>query len=254
MREALGVAPARGRGKIGVDLDAARTCQWADEFDAVRGDPREIAFVAAHRLLACVEASEFEQRLDKPTHRLRGSLDGLEGLTLLLAQALAGEAVLRVGEHDGGGRAQFVRGVGGEACLLAVEASHFFEWGGKQLDGRSTFAEKRPGWAAPIHDLLAKRGGAVVFHGHDHLYVRGERDGVIYQLVPQPGHSRFDNTRSAEEYGYKSGVIAGASGIMRIGVSAEKAVVDYVRAYPVEAESAESKTGSVSHSYEVRPR
>lgn len=135
-----------------------------------------------------------------------------------------------------------------------VEASHFFEWGGAELDGRDTFAEKRPGWAAPIHELLAKHGGAVVFHGHDHLYVRCERDGVIYQLVPQPGHSRYDNIRSAEEYGYKSGVIVGASGILRVEVSAEKAVVDYVRAYPVEAENAERKTGSISHSYRVRPR
>ncbi len=135
-----------------------------------------------------------------------------------------------------------------------VEASHFFEWGGKELDGTSTFTEKRPGWAAPIHDLLAKRGSCVVFHGHDHIFVRGERDGVVYQLVPQPGHSRNDNTRNADEYGYKSGVKFGASGIMRVSVSPEKAVVDYVRAYPAAAESAERKSGSVTYSYEVRPK
>ena len=135
-----------------------------------------------------------------------------------------------------------------------VEASHFFEWGGKELDGRDTFAEKRPGWAAPIHDLLAKRGGCVVFHGHDHIFVRAERDGVVYQLVPQPGHSRSDNTRNADEYGYKSGVKFGASGIMRVNVSPEKAVVDYVRAYPDSAENAERKTGAVTYSYEVRAR
>lgn len=135
-----------------------------------------------------------------------------------------------------------------------VEASPFFEWGGKDLDGRDSFAEKRPGWAAPIHDLLAKHGGAIVFHGHDHFYVHAERDGVTYQLVPQPGHERFDNTRNADEYGYKSGVIAGASGILRVSVSPEKAVVDYVRAYPATAESATRKTGSVTHTYEIRPR
>jgi hypothetical protein len=81
-----------------------------------------------------------------------------------------------------------------------------FEWGGKELDGRNTFAQRRPGWPAPIHELLVQNGGSIVFHGHDHLYVRGERDGIIYQLVPQPGHSRYDNTRSAAEYGYASGV------------------------------------------------
>lgn len=135
-----------------------------------------------------------------------------------------------------------------------VEASHFFEWGGAELDGTKTFAEKRPGWAAPIHDLLAKRGGCVVFHGHDHFYVHAQRDGVTYQLVPQPGHERVDNTRTADEYGYKAGVIAGASGILRVSVSPEKSVVDYVRAYPANAEDAAHKTGAVTHSYEVLPR
>ena len=122
-----------------------------------------------------------------------------------------------------------------------AEASHFFEWGGKELDGRSTFAQKRPGWPAPIHDLLAKRGRVIVFHGHDHLYVRAERDGVIYQEVPQPGHAR-GTTRSAEEYGYKSGVILPSSGILRVLVTPREAAVDYVKADP---------PGTVAHRYTV---
>ena len=71
----------------------------------------------------------------------------------------------------------------------------------KDLNGQDTFAEHRVGWPAPIHDLLARRGGVVVFHGHDHLYVHGERDGVVYQEVPQPGHPH-PSTRSAGDYGY----------------------------------------------------
>lgn len=71
--------------------------------------------------------------------------------------------------------------------------------------------------------------------------------------MPQPGHSRFDNIRSAEEYGYKSGVIAGASGILRVNVSARQALVEYVRAYPTNAENSERKTGAVSHRYTVAP-
>jgi len=94
----------------------------------------------------------------------------------------------------------------------------------------------------------------VVFHGHDHLYAQQEKDGVIYQLVPQPGHSRFDNIRSAEEYGYKSGVIQGASGMLRISVTPEKALVEYVRAYPDSAENDSRKTGAVTHRYTVAPR
>jgi 3',5'-cyclic AMP phosphodiesterase CpdA len=135
-----------------------------------------------------------------------------------------------------------------------AEAAAFFEWGGRDLDGRDSFAQKRPGWAAPIHALLMQRGGGVVvFHGHDHLYAQQERDGIVYQLVPQPGHTRYDNTRSAEEYGYKSGVIAGASGILRVKVAPEESVVEYVRAYPTNAENSTRKTGAVTHRYTVAP-
>ena len=135
-----------------------------------------------------------------------------------------------------------------------AEAAAFFEWGGRDPDGRDSFAQKRPGWAAPIHSLLLRRGGGVVvFHGHDHLYAQQERDGIIYQLVPQPGHSRFDNTRRAAEYGYTSGVIAGASGILRVRVSAAETLVEYIRAYPTGAENATRKTGAVTHHYTVAP-
>ena len=130
-----------------------------------------------------------------------------------------------------------------------AEASEFFEWGGRDLDGRDAFAQHRPGWPMPVHRLLVQNHVSAVFHGHDHLYAQQERDGVIYQLVPQPGHSRIDNTRSAAEYGYKSGVIQGASGILRVNVSPERAQVEYVRAYPDAAESALRRTGSVSHEY-----
>ncbi len=134
-----------------------------------------------------------------------------------------------------------------------AEASHFFEWGGKEIDGRETFAQKRPGWPMPVHALLVKHRVSAVFHGHDHLYAQQERDGIVYQLVPQPGHSRTDNTRSASEYGYKSGVIAGASGILRVNVSPERALVEYVRAYPERAESETRRTGAVTHRYTMWP-
>jgi 3',5'-cyclic AMP phosphodiesterase CpdA len=143
--------------------------------------------------------------------------------------------------------------VGGEAPegRGGAEAAAFFEWGGRDLDGRDTFAQHRPGWPAPIHALLVQYHVSAVFHGHDHLYAQQERDRIVYQLVPQPGHSRNDNIRSAAEYGYKSGVIAGASGILRVSVSPERALVEYVRAYPDAAESASRKTGSVTHRYEI---
>ena len=125
-----------------------------------------------------------------------------------------------------------------------VEASRFFEWGGRDLDGQETFAQHRPGWRTPIHDMLAKRGGVVVFHGHDHLYVHGERDGVVYQEVPQPGHPR-PSTRSAEEYGYRSGTILPGSGILRVEVSPATVTVQYVKA---------DTQGSVADAYTVKAR
>jgi predicted phosphodiesterase len=132
-----------------------------------------------------------------------------------------------------------------------AEASHFFEWGGCDLDGKDTFKEHRPGWGMPIHALLVKYGVSVVFHGHDHFYARQERDGIIYQLVPQPGHQKADNRGSPDEYGYKSGVIQGASGIIRISVSNDKCVVEYVRAYPAKSEGNGYKTGSTSEPYKL---
>ena len=71
--------------------------------------------------------------------------------------------------------------------------------------------------------------------------------------MPQPGHSRFDNTRSAEGYGYKSGVIQGASRILRVQVSAGETSVEYVRAYPASAESETRTPGAMSHRYTVAP-
>ena len=132
--------------------------------------------------------------------------------------------------------------------------SHLFEWGGRELDGRNTFAQRRPGWPAPIHDLLVKHGASIVFHGHDHLYVREERDGIVYQEVPQPGHSRSDNTRSAAEYGYSGGVLQGNSGILRVSVGPTNTLVEYVRAYPAAVKDTTHKDGAVTHRYSLAPR
>ena len=110
-----------------------------------------------------------------------------------------------------------------------AEASVFYEWGGENRDGTPGFAAHRPGWAMPIHQLLVANHVTAVFHGHDHLYVRQERDGILYQEVPQPGESREGNTRSATEYGYKSGMLLGSSGHLRVRVSADSTSVEYVR-------------------------
>ncbi len=138
--------------------------------------------------------------------------------------------------------------VGGKdrQCRGGSEVAPFYEWGGKNADGTDGFASHRPGWAMPIHALLVTNRVSAVFHGHDHLYVRQDLDGIVYQECPQPGDPR-GSTRSAAEYGYKSGDILGSSGYLRVMVSAQQAKVDYLRI-------AVGKADSIAHTYVIVPR
>lgn len=147
--------------------------------------------------------------------------------------------------HLVGGKGKDARG--------GAEASVLYEWGGKSPEGEALFAQKRSGWPLPIHDLLRQHRVQAVFHGHDHLYVHQEREGIVYQEVPQPGHPRYDNTRSAEEYGYQSGTLQGSSGHLRVSVGPERATVEYVRAYLSADEREGRRNGTVSHRYELTP-
>jgi hypothetical protein len=132
-----------------------------------------------------------------------------------------------------------------------VEVAELWEWGGKNVAGEVEFAKNRPGWEMPIHDLLVKHGVTIVFHGHDHLFVKQDLDGIVYQEVPQPGHSRSGNINSAKEYGYLSGEIQSSSGYIRVRVEPDEIRADYVRTYLPEAESQHKRNGDVSFSYKV---
>lgn len=131
------------------------------------------------------------------------------------------------------------------------EAAPFWEWGGKGASGKDEFDQRRPGWGKPIHQMLVEHSVNIVFHGHDHMFIKQDLDGIVYQLVPQPGHPR-SGTKSAKEYGYLSGEVQGSSGHVRVRVSGDSARVDYVRAYLPEAESGGRMNGEVSHSYQIQ--
>lgn len=118
---------------------------------------------------------------------------------------------------------QGVEGRGG------AEASRWWEWGGRTYEGGDDFAARRPGWPAPIHELLRRAGPTVVFHGHDHFYAHQERDGVVYQLVPQPGHPGGDAAQMAAAYGYERGDFLPSPGHVRVRVGPDAATVEYVR-------------------------
>ena len=132
-----------------------------------------------------------------------------------------------------------------------TRAASFTEWGGNNADGSAGFAEHRPGWSMPIHDLLVANRVTAVFHGHDHLYAKEDLDGIVYQEVPQPGFPGLGDPRSAAEYGYTEGVILGSSGHLRVTVSPEQVKTEYVRAYLPKDENAERVNGQVGHSYNI---
>ena len=137
---------------------------------------------------------------------------------------------------------------GNEEGRGGAEFAGLYEWGGLNKDGSNGFESKRPGWGKPIHKLLVDTGVNIFFHGHDHFFAKQEKDGVIYQEVPQPSCRNTREPRQAEEYGYKDGIIQGNSGYLRVSVSPENAGVDYIRFLN------SSSIGEVSYSYSFKSK
>ena len=117
--------------------------------------------------------------------------------------------------------------VGDAQSRGGVEIAKFNEWGGLNKDGTPGFAANRPGWAKPIHQLLIDNKVGFVFKGHDHLYVKQELDGIIYQTVPQPSHP--GEKLDVKQYGYLSGKGIGGSGFLKVSTSGRNANVDFVK-------------------------
>lgn len=125
----------------------------------------------------------------------------------------------------------------GAAAIVGRE-----EWGGTVAE----FQAKRPGWAKPIHQLMADTGVTIFFQGHDHLYAREKVDGVVYQEVPNPGDNSYF-AYNCDAYAPGSVSWPGApgygaydaawsvrmpnTGFLDVEVSPEKVTVSYVRTY-----------------------
>jgi len=131
----------------------------------------------------------------------------------------------------------------------AIELSYDYEWGGKDPKGSTTFEKERPNWALPIHDLMVKNKVSIFFQGHDHIFVTQERDGIIYQSMPNPADDTFSYFNEAA---YKSGVKAPNSGHVRVSVTPNLATVEYFLAARIKDSS--RKNLSVAHSYSVQPK
>jgi hypothetical protein len=89
---------------------------------------------------------------------------------------------------------------------------------------------------------MAETGVTIFFQGHDHLFVKQELDGVIYQTLPTPADPNYamDNAEA-----YKTGDKLPASGRVRVTVSPNGVTVDYVRSYL-------DKPDEVAYSYTVK--
>jgi len=142
-----------------------------------------------------------------------------------------------------GGRDKDARG--------GIESAGYYEWGGKNQDGSWGFGQQRPGWGLPIHPLMVKNRVSAIFHGHDHVFVKQDLDGIVYQECPQPSISRYDNIALAQDYGYINGKVIGSSGHLRVTVTAEKATVEYIRAYLPKDETSSQRNGQVAYAYTI---
>jgi hypothetical protein len=107
-----------------------------------------------------------------------------------------------------------------------------YEWGGKNNKGIWEFDKKRPLWEKPIHQLMVDNNVTIFFQGHDHLFCTEEKDGIVYQEVPQPSTLHGDPAPGTE--GQYVEEIINSSGYLRIIVSPINVNVSYVRIAPPE--------------------
>ena len=134
-----------------------------------------------------------------------------------------------------------------------VEVANLYEWGGKNADGSDGFAEHRPGWEMPIHQLLVKNNVSAVFHGHDHVYVQQELDGIIYQELPQASLTENGKADLASEAGYISGTSAAGAGILLVTVTPESAQAQYLLTEPTTGYQANQTAPKIAAQYVIQP-
>jgi hypothetical protein len=139
-------------------------------------------------------------------------------------------------------------GGNGKDARGGSEYAHLFEMGGSNLDGTWGFDTYRPGWGKPIHTLMKENNATIFFHGHDHFYGKQEKDGIIYQEVPQPSNKNITNI-SAAQYGYVNGLLLPGRGFLLVTVSDTGVKVDYVGTYLPAEENATRKNGDIITSY-----
>lgn len=125
-----------------------------------------------------------------------------------------------------------------------IENANKYEWG-----DAANLAAHRPGWTGTIHQLMADQDVTIFFQGHDHIFVRQELDGVIYQTLPEPANPNYTYEN---DDAYRHGDKFPNSGYVRVTVSPEQVQVEYVRSFLPEDEVNGNQSGEVEFSYTVQ--
>jgi predicted phosphodiesterase len=131
-----------------------------------------------------------------------------------------------------------------------IEYADFYEMGGKNTDSTWGWDTYRTNWGKPIHSLFIDNKVDIFFHGHDHFYGKQDKDGVVYQEVPQPSLKQFQNSAAAS-YGYVNGTILPNRGYLKVTITSDSAKIEYIRTYLSTEENSSRHNLDVSHSYVI---
>ena len=132
------------------------------------------------------------------------------------------------------------------------EYAGFFENGGENADSTWGFDTYRPGWGQSVHNLMVENNASIYFHGHDHCYAKQDKDGIVYQEVPQPSSKNITNF-TGSQYGYVHGVLMPSRGFLYITVTDSTAKVDYIKTYLPNEATGGHTNGEVAYSYTIKP-
>lgn len=132
-----------------------------------------------------------------------------------------------------------------------ITNAQLYEWGGRnKLNGPNTFANNRPGWAKPIHNLFIDNKVNIFFQGHDHVFAHEILDSITYQSVPMAADSTYQIGMLANADSYVSDTVDG-TGHIRVTVSPENIKVDYVKAYLPADTFGIHKNGEIGFTYTI---
>ncbi|MFM2358331.1 MAG: hypothetical protein RLY16_324 [Bacteroidota bacterium] len=94
---------------------------------------------------------------------------------------------------------------------------------------------------------------SVYFHGHDHCYAKQDKDGIVYQEVPQPSARNINVfTGSGAGYGYVSGTLLPSRGFLLVTVNSDSVKVDYIKTYLPNEENAARHNMDIADSYVIK--